>query len=98
MVKIAKNGTYSGELELSILNKILNIFIGIYEYQSNIFGEIYKSINIYETLADKAKIIIQLEFPNAIKHFKILKYSFNIKDKSLNNNNKNINNYNKNII
>ena len=71
--KITKNGTYSGELELSILTKILNIFISVYEYQSNIFGEIYKSINLYGTFSDKAKIIILSEFQKNLKHFKILK-------------------------
>ena len=59
--KINLNGTFSGELELTLLTKILNIFISVYEFQSNIFGEIYKSMNLYGSLVDKNKIIILVD-------------------------------------
>ena len=75
--KIIENGTYSVEIEISLIAKILNIFISIYEYQSNIFGEIYKSLNLYGKIDDKNKIIIILQYNNNTKHYKIINNNFN---------------------
>ena len=75
--KIKENGTYSGEIELSLLSKILEVFISVYVYKSNIFGTFYKSLNFYGSLKDKEKVIIILEYQETSKHYKIIRCTFN---------------------